>query len=62
MRETKKRANFPENALAIASDACGNLLIFKKEGDKYLDEIYLWNHETGELELVANNFSELEIE
>ena len=60
--QANKWLKFPEDALAIASDGYGNLLIFKKENDKYSNEIYLWNHETGDLEQVANDFNELEIE
>jgi len=60
--QAKRWSDFPKNALAIASDSCGNLLIFKQENGKYLDEIYLWNHETGELSMVANSFEGLEIE
>lgn len=60
--QAKKWKSFPKNALAIASDGCGNLLIFKEDADSYSDKIYLWCHEMGELELVANCFNELEIE
>ena len=60
--QTNKWKSFPKNALAIASDSCGNFLIFQKEDEKYSDKLYLWSHETGELELVANCFSELEVE
>ena len=60
--QANKWANFPKGALAIASDGSGNLLIFKQENGKYLDEIYLWNHETGDVGMGANSFEELEIE
>jgi len=58
----KEWANFPTQSLAIASDGCGNLLILKQEDNKYLNEVYIWDHETFELKQVANDFSELEIE
>ena len=57
-----KRAKFPNNILGIGSNACGDLLVIKKEKNIYKDEIYTWNHETGKIELLSNNFSELEIE
>ena len=60
--QAKRWSSFPKNALAIASDGCGDFLIFKQEDGHYLDEIYLWNHEAGELSMVANSFEELEIE
>lgn len=58
----KEWASFPTQSLAIASDGCSNLLILKQEDNKYLNEVYIWNHETFELKQVANDFSELEIE
>ncbi|OAN19775.1 cell wall assembly protein [Photobacterium jeanii] len=50
---------FPENAVAIASNGCGDQLVLLKEDNVYLEPVYLWCHETGDLTLVANKFSEL---
>jgi len=60
--QAKKWSNFPKNALAIASNGSGDLLTLKQDNGKYLDKIYIWNHETGKLNIVANSFEELEIE
>jgi len=58
----KEWVNFPRKSLVIASDGSGNFLIFRHNNTKYSDEIYSWNHETGEIERIANDFNELEIE
>lgn len=50
---------FPENALAIAGNGCGDQLVVLKQSGNYSDSIYVWAHETGELVKVANNFNEL---
>jgi len=51
--------NFPENALAIAGNGSGDQLVLLKQSNSYSDSIYVWSHETGELDKVANNFNEL---
>ena len=62
LRETevsKKWLGFPPNGLNLADNGTGNHLVFLISGDKVDPEVYLWNHETGELTLVVNDFSEL---
>lgn len=51
--------NFPTNALAIAGNGRGDQLVFIKQSNSYTDSIYIWSHETGELDRVANDFCEL---
>ncbi|TMN88087.1 SMI1/KNR4 family protein [Pseudoalteromonas phenolica] len=51
--------NFPNNALAIAGNGCGDQLVLIKQSNSYMDSIYVWSHETGELNKVANDFNEL---
>jgi len=51
--------NFPPNALAIAGNGCGDQLILLKQSSNYGNSIYIWSHETGEVDKVANKFSEL---
>ncbi|MBO9490841.1 SMI1/KNR4 family protein [Endozoicomonas sp. G2_1] len=51
--------NFPDNALAIAGNGCGDQLVLLKQSNSYTDSIYIWSHETGELDKVANDFNEL---
>ena len=47
---------FPENAIAIGADGCGNQLILIHNGDGVLkEELFFWNHETDEVEEVADN-------
>jgi hypothetical protein len=51
---------FPANAIAIAGKGAGDQLVFVKQGSSLGAEVYLWSHETGSLEKVANDFAELE--
>lgn len=52
--------NFPERALSIASNGCGDQMVFLKEGKTFKETVYLWLHETGELQVLASKFSEIE--
>ncbi|HAI97274.1 MAG: SMI1/KNR4 family protein [Cycloclasticus sp.] len=51
--------NFPENALAIASNGLGDQMVFIIESGQYQSTVYLWLHETGELQELAASFSEI---
>lgn len=51
--------NFPNNALAIAGNGCGDQLVLIKQSNSYTDSIYIWSHETGGFDKVANDFKEL---
>ena len=52
---------FPENAIAIASDGFGNQIILIHNGNGILkNEIYFWDHETREVEKIANSINELD--
>jgi hypothetical protein len=51
--------NFPSNALAIAGNGCGDQLVLLKQNSNYSDSIYIWSHETGEIDKVASDFNEL---
>ncbi len=54
--------NFPDNAIAIASNGSGdNLILLPLDNDnkKLREEIYLWQHETGDIQQVANTIDEL---
>ncbi len=50
---------FPENAVAIADNGFGDQMVFLKNGNVYGAEVYFWSHETGELDKLADDFSEL---
>jgi hypothetical protein len=53
---------FPETAVAIGSDGFGNQLILMKTNEKEQlgENIYFWNHETTEIELIADSIIEIE--
>jgi len=56
MREWR---GWPENALAIASNGTSDCLILLKEGRLYDPAVYMWRHDTGDLVVVAEVFSDL---
>ena len=66
VRETmhaREWPGFPANAVAIGSNGGGDqlaLLPDKDSPDLLSNEIYWWDHETGELNLVAASFDDLE--
>ncbi|AYQ31948.1 SMI1/KNR4 family protein [Runella sp. SP2] len=54
--------NFPDNGIAIASNGSGdNLILLPLDTDnkKLREEIYLWQHETGDIQQVAKTKDEL---
>jgi len=52
---------FPQNGIAIGADGYGNQLILTHSGNGILtDEIHFWNHETGEIEKIADSITELD--
>lgn len=54
--------NFPNNGIAIASNGSGDNLIllpFDNDNKKLKEEIYLWQHETGDIQEVAKTIDEL---
>jgi len=64
IREThsaQEWTDFPAGALALAANGSGNLLIFlcHEGSDRFQDAVFVWDHETGHIELVADDFAEL---
>lgn len=64
VRETiaaRRWAGFPVDAVAIGSNGTGDKLVFLAEPgtDRYSDAVYWWDHETGEVNQVADAFEEL---
>ncbi|WP_240223343.1 SMI1/KNR4 family protein [Rheinheimera hassiensis] len=55
----KSWPGFPKEAVAIAGNGSGDQLVLLKEGTSFGQEIYIWAHETGELQKIAHNFSAL---
>jgi len=63
IRETESLrgwARFPAGALAIAANGSGDQLVFLRGATSFESAVHLWSHETGELEQVAEDFSELQ--
>jgi hypothetical protein len=63
VRETKTASEwrgFPPEALAIGANGCGDKLVVLADpgSDRYADAVYWWDHETGDLNKVADDFSE----
>lgn len=50
---------WPSNALAIAHNGSGDALIFLQNGTEFSPEVYLWNHENGEVAIVAEQFEDI---
>ena len=65
VRETmysRKSDHFPSDGVAIGSNGCGDHLILLPQSDapQFLShEIYWWDHETGEVFQVADDFTDL---
>jgi hypothetical protein len=67
VRETasaKEWPDFPGDALAIGANGGGDVLVLLPDPaqDRYGDCVYWWDHETGDLTKVAEDFAELECE
>ena len=62
VRETasaRQWPGFPPQAVAIAANGCGDQLVLLPQPDalQYLGhEVYFWDHETGQLHKVADDF------
>jgi len=56
--EARQWPGFPDRAVAIGQDGCGNYLLFlPRDLEPALrDELYVWWHEGSELERVADSF------
>lgn len=63
LRETescREFGYFPEGAIAIAGNGCGDQLILLREAGVILDKISVWSHEDGSVTEVAPSFSAIE--
>lgn len=64
-KQAQQWQGFPADAIAIASNGSGDLLIFKKMdnvriSEQQLDDtVYRWSHETAALKVVAQQFNQL---
>lgn len=62
VRETKAMSSWtgwPPKAICIAQNGTGDALIFLREGAVCDGTVYLWNHETGSVKMVAQDFAKL---
>ncbi|WP_106165689.1 SMI1/KNR4 family protein [Tritonibacter scottomollicae] len=62
VRETRAMANWtgwPSDAVCIAANGTGDVLIFSGRSISLDEAVHRWNHETGETEKVAKDFSAL---
>ena len=53
----KGYGNFPEGVIAIANNGLGDQMLFIKHDRKFKDEVYLWLHETGKIQMLAESFN-----
>ena len=63
LRETRSAREwklFPENALAIASNGTGDLLLLLRQGQQFAPDIVVWRHEDGAIERAADDSEQLQ--
>lgn len=60
-RAAKEWTDFPEQAVAIAGNGGGDQLVLlaDRSSDRLDDAVYWWDHETGEVEKIADDFADL---
>jgi len=59
IRETESMREWngwPADALAIGHDGSGNVLAFIMESTGFSPNVFVWDHETGEIRNIADNF------
>jgi len=59
VRETmaaREWRGFPQDAVAIADNGTGDKLVLLRDGPRFGDSVYLWDHQSGTLELVDADF------
>jgi len=64
VRETelaRKWPAFPADAIAIASNGAGDLLVLQRQASAFAEVVYLWSHESGELVPIAESIDDIAI-
>ena len=51
--------SFPRSAIAIAANGAGDRLVIKRGARDFESTVYMWSHETGSCDVVADEFSDL---
>ena len=54
--------SFPKDVVVIGQNGCGDFLVLKSnsaDNKKLLDTIFIWRHENGDLEKVADSIQDL---
>ena len=57
VEQFKKWSRWPEGAVAIAANGCGDALLFLKVGSEFDPRVFVWWHETGQLVVAEEEFS-----
>ncbi len=52
-------SRFPPGALSIGANGSGDCLVFLRSVNSFGPAVHLWSHETGQTELLAQDFGEL---
>lgn len=60
-RKAREWCGFPRDGVAVAANGGGDLLVLmpRRDAPEILGPVYWWDHETGELIFVADDFDEL---
>lgn len=56
----RKWIGFPVDAVAIAENGSGDCILFLRDGDRFHTAPYVWNHETGTIAKISDDFSALD--
>ncbi|MCC5829158.1 MAG: SMI1/KNR4 family protein [Phycisphaeraceae bacterium] len=58
-RSAMQWTGFPEDAVAIGGNGSGDQLIFLKRGEQLGPEVHWWDHETGKVHPITDDFGKL---
>ena len=55
----RRYRHFPQDAVAIAGNGLGDQLILLKASGEFQNTVFLWFHETGDIQALATSFDQL---
>lgn len=61
-KQAREWDDFPPNGIAIGSNGCGDILLLLPTTEnikKLNEEVFIWFHETGKMEKLADNINKL---